>query len=279
MNKKQEIFEEIKEILKNKNNNLNTIEIKRFIDKFYNSAISNYLSLPKPRFCSSKNYILIWINQEIIKDITTKNIIDIKNKTPPNDLKNTIKFYQNKQYHSLSPQTPKKIINSATKDFIEIIKERNFFAQNRGYKSYLEMRLNNECIPIIEYKEFLRNIDSFILKSKNYLNKPIILNSELSNTCFICQSKPLPYKNVENFINIFSQKYPLYEKNKNKIKINLTNYSSSEYIKENDTFRININKNIKLNHQILDFIHEISHIDLMIKTFKKNYLQNLVTIP
>jgi hypothetical protein len=249
-------------------------EIKNLINRFYKQAKENYNSLPTPKLCSKKVYLSLWINQEITKDISTKSLKTVKTNSPPNDLKEAINFFQKENYHHISPNTDKSILVSASQDYIKVIKEKNIFAQNRGYKSYIDMRLDNGQISHTEYKLFLKNINLFALKSKKYYNKSIFPKSQLSNVCFVCQSKQLPYQDIDEFVKIFSKKYPLLKKHNKRIQVNLSDSSNFEYIKETDTFIININKNIKLNHQIIDFIHEISHINLMIKIFQKDsYIQ------
>jgi len=249
-------------------------EIKNLINKFYKQAKEKYSNLPDPKFCSEKAYLSLWINQEITKDIATKSLKKVKTNNPPNDLKEAIHFFQNETYHHLSPKTNKSTLVSATKDFIKVIKEKNIFAQNRGHKSYIDMRLDNGQISQTEYKLFLKNIDLFIIKSKKIFRNPILPKFQLPNICFICQSKPLPYKNIDEFIKNFSKKFPLLKKHYDQIKIGFSDSSNSEYIKETDKFQININQNIGLNHQIVDFLHEISHIDLMIKIFQRDsYIQ------
>lgn len=245
-------------------------ELKKTIDNQILKANINFSKLPTPKFCSQKAYISIWINQEISHDIATKSLKTIKINNPPEDLKEAIHFFQKESYQQLSPKTNKSTLVLATQDFIKVIKEKNIFAKNRGYKSYLDMRLKNEHISQTEYQLFLKNINLFVLKSKKYFDKSIFPKSQLSNICFVCQSEQLPYKDFNEFVKIFSKKYPFLKKHNNKIKISLSDSSSSEYIKETDTFKININKNITLNHQVVDFLHEIGHIDLMIKIFQKD---------
>lgn len=42
-----------------------------------------------------------------------------------------------------------------------------------------------------------------------------------------------------------------------------------EYIKDVDKFKITINENQNINHQITDFIHELSHVIWYLQNFKK----------
>lgn len=253
-----------------RNINIDKKEIKKNIDKFYQDAINNFSNLLKPKICSQKAYISLWINQEITKDIATKSLKTVKTHNPPKDLKEAIHFFQKEIYHHLSPNTDKSILISATQDFIKVIKEKNIFAQNRGFHSYINFRLNSEHVPQKEYQKFLKKINVLIKNSKKYVLKTHPTNPKQINPCPICQSKPLPFKNINSFIKTFSKKYPLLKKHNNKIQINLTDISNFEYIKETDNFQININKNISLNHQIVDFLHELCHIELTINIFKKN---------
>lgn len=248
----------------------NSSELKNLINDQFQLANKKFLTLPKPRVCSKKAYISIWINQEISNDIAKKSVTSINNNQNPNDLKEVTRFYKNELYRQLTSKTKKSVLAMAKQDFIKVIKERNLFAQNRGYDSRIEMILDVHQIPQKEYINYIKNIDTFIIKSKKYINKPISLNQKLPNICFICQSKQLHYKNLEEFVSYLSCKYPFYKKNKEKIHIVLNNFSDTVYIKENDTFQININKNIQLNHQILDLIHEIGHVYSMSKIFKQN---------
>lgn len=275
MNPKKKIFQEIELRYKKRGLAINSINLDKMLNQYIHRAQKRYSKLPSLKFCSQKAYVSIWINQEIAKNIANKSLKTIKTNNPPDDLKKAINFFQNDTYHNLSPSTNKSTLVSATQDFIKVIKEKNIFAQNRGYKSYIDMRLDNGQISQTEYQLFLKNINLFVSKSKKYFNKPVFSKSHLSKICFICQSKQLPYEDIDEFVTIFSKKYPLLKKINKRIQISLSDSSNSEYIKETDTFTININKNIKLNHQIIDFIHEIGHIDLMIKIFQKDsYIQS-----
>lgn len=274
MNSKKKFFQEIELRYKKRGTNISPSELNKVFTQLYKQANKKYLTLPRPRICSQTAYISIWINQGISNDIAKRSITPINTNQIPNDLKEAIKFYQNTIYHQLSPKTKKSVLTMATQDFIKVIKEKNIFAQNRGYKSYIDMRLDNGQISQTEYKLFLKNINLFTTKSKKYYSKPTFPKSQLSNVCFVCQSKQLPYKDIDEFVKKISKKYPLLKKHINQIKVGLSDSSYSEYIKETDIFKININKNIKLNHQIIDFIHEIAHVGVMIKIFQKDsYIQ------
>ncbi len=270
MDKLSFFYDEIKSRYQNIGIFIKPKKLNDLIEIQIKQANKKYLTLPKPKICSQKAYISLWINQEIIKDIATKSLKTIKTNNSPRDLKEAINFFQKETYHHLSPNTDKSILVSVTQDFIKVIKEKNIFAQNRGYKSYIDLRLSNGQVSKKEFQNFFKKINTLTKKSKKYILGLNPSNLEQINPCFICQSKSLPFKNIDSFINSFSKKYPILRKYIKKILINLSDKSNSEYIKETDSFQININQNISLNHQIIDFIHELCHIELMVKIFKKD---------
>lgn len=115
---------------KKRNVLVNDYGTKNFIDLNYKSAKPSFSKLEKPRICSQKDYISICINQEILKDMTKRSVTPINTNQIPDDLKGTIKFFQNSLYHQLTSKTKKSVLAMAKQDFIKVIKERNLFAQN-----------------------------------------------------------------------------------------------------------------------------------------------------
>lgn len=253
---------------------ITTSQIKDIVDTHYQQAKQNFAKLPQPRNVTQKAYISLWLDKEIIKDITAKNLIKVETKNSLNDLKEAINFFQNQSYQNLSPTTKKSVLTQASKDFIKVIKEKNIFAKNRGYKSYIDLRLDYTQISQKEYQQFLKSIYVLIKQSKKYLPNPKKLNLNQTNPCFICKTTPLPYKNIQSFIKIFSKKYRFLSQNQRQLNIKFSNLSSAEYLKETDTFQIEINQNIGLNHQIIDFLHELSHVKVMKKIFQQNFYIN-----
>lgn len=256
--------------------NLDSKKIKTFIDNLYIQAQQNYSQLPNPKLCSQKAYISIWLNQEISKDIAQKSIKPISLKNPPKNFKAISAFYKSYPPQSSSKQkTSEKQtddLNDKKRKWLVVVKERNQFALDKGYKSRLDMYFGDFSIPQSEYKKFLKDVDKVIAfcKKQIYSTYKPKQNQNLDNYCLICNSNIFPFKNINDFLVFFEKGNNFYKDNKNKIKIEFTNESRTEYIKENDTFKITINKNTHINHKILELIHELGHVETMAKIFQQD---------
>lgn len=284
----QKIYLECELRYKNKKIKFNRTNLLRKINNAEQQARSNYQKLSLPRICSLRAYTGVWINEKIGNDIAKKSVgksfkmdnpldeykasADLINNFP----KDLIKEIKNK-YSDKLDQIDYSLIR---KKWIAAIIERNNFSLNKGFKSRLDMHLNNFMIPKSEYSKFLKNVDKII----DFCNQHITLDPskfsewESSKVCFICYIKEFPLKNISDLINIFEKKYPILKKYKNKIKIRLDNKSNTKYVKEKDYFDITLNKKVSLNHQLMDLIHELSHVISMLKVFKKDdYLYFLGT--
>lgn len=250
-------------------------EIKILVDDFYYQASQNYSKLPIPKFCSQKAYISLWINQEISKDIAKRSLNSFNINHPPKNFKAISEFY--KTYPPSSIPNPKKNkkqndLNNKKQKWLAVVKERNQFSLDKGYKSRLDMYFDDFNIPQIEYKKFLKNVDKVITSCKNQIhsNRHLEPYQNLDNYCLICNFNIFPFKNLDEFLVFFKEKNKFCRENKNKIKIELANESRTEYIKENDTFKITINKNTSLNHQIIELIHELGHAETMAKILNQD---------
>ncbi|MDD3663178.1 MAG: hypothetical protein PHT84_04905 [Candidatus Pacebacteria bacterium] len=254
--------------------NLDSEEIKTFIDNLYQQAKQNYSKLPNPKFCSQKAYIILWINQEISKDIARKSLKSFDINQPPDNFKAVAEFYKSYPPQSFSKFKTKESnnLNDKTQKWLAVVKERNQFSFNKGYKSRLDMYFDDFHIPQSEYKKFLKNVNKVI----NFCKKQIYSkwnpkpNQNLDNYCLVCNFNIFPFKKINDFLIFFERKNKFYKKNKNKIKIEFTNESRTEYIGENDTFKITINKNTHINHQIIELIHEFGHVETMAKIFNQD---------
>lgn len=250
---------------------INSKEIKTFISNLYRQAKQNYSKLPNPKFCNQEIYISIWLDQEIGKDIAKKSVKSFDIHHPPKNFKAITEFYKTYPPSPLSKvkvnQKQNNNINSKKQKWLDIIKERNHFSLNKGYKSRLDMYLNDFGISQTEYKKFLKNVDKVIAfcKSQIYFDWEPKADQNLDNYCLVCNSNIFPFKNINSFLKFFNKKNKFYLANENKIKIEFTNDSRTEYIKENDTFKITINRNTHLNHQIIELIHELGHAETMAK--------------
>lgn len=266
---------ETKKRYQNRNLNFSSEKLKTFINGLYNQAQQNYLKLPNPKFCSQKAYISIWLNQEIAKNIAQKSLKSFKINNPPDNLKAITEFYKN--YPPLSSSKTNQKEDQSNRDrkkqqWLAVVRERNQFSINNCYKSRIDNYINDFCIPLSEYKKFLKNINYVINFCKNriYSNWKLQSNQNLDNYCLVCNSNIFPFKTIDDFLVFFTKKNRFYKNNKEKIKIEFTNESRTEYIKESDTFKVTINQNTHINHQIDELIHEIGHTETMAKIFQQN---------
>lgn len=256
--------------------NLDSKEIKIFVNRLTQQAKRNYSELSNPKFCSQKAYISLWLNQEISKDIAQKSLKSFNINHPQNNFKAAAEFYKTYPPQSFPKQKTNQkqsnSLNDKKQKWLAVVRERNQFALDKGYKSRLDMYFDDFSIPQMEYKKFLKIVNKVIAFSKKQIYtswkpKP---NQNLDNYCLVCNSNIFPFKNLDEFLKFFETKNKFYKENKNKIKIEFTNESRTEYVKEYDTFKITINKNTHLNHQIIELIHELGHVESMAKILKQN---------
>lgn len=269
------IYQKTKEKYNKKGLSTNSEEIKNFVDNLYCQAKEKYSKLSHPKLCSQKAYISLWINQEIGKDIAQKSVKPISLKNPPKDFKAIAEFYKNYPPSSSEQKSNQKQtnnINGKKQKLIAVVKERNQFALDKGYKSRLDMYFDDFNISRLEYKKFLKNVDKVInfCRDQIYSNWKPKNNQNLDNYCLVCNSNLFPFKNLNEFLGFFKKKNNFYKENKNKIIIKSTNESRTEYVKKNDTFKITINKNTNINHQIIDLIHELAHTETMAKILNQD---------
>ena len=255
-------YKKIKEKYKKRKLIISSKEIKKNINTLVQQAKKKYSKLSKPKLCSPKSYISLWVNEEISKDIAQKSLTTIKINNPPNNFKATVSFYQ-KYPPSSTKETKQKNLNDMRKRWLLVVKERNEFSLDNGHKSRINMSLKNSNISKLEYDEFLKNINNIIA----FYQKPI---QNIDNFCLVCNNEIFPFNNLSDFLCFFKKKNIFYKKNENRIKIQSENCSKTEYIKETDTFEITLDQKTNINHQILDLIHELAHADSMAKIFKQD---------
>lgn len=263
------IYQKVKQ--KYQKRNLTPLD-KDKIKILINQAITNYQKLPKSKFCTQKSHISLWIHDEISKDIAQKSLKPpIHLNHPPNNFKATAKFYKNYSSQFIKKQKQVNLVDKKN-DWIALVKERNRFALDQGYKSRLDMALKNYQISQSEFNNFLKSINKTVnaYKKEIYSTWNPNSNQNIDNFCLICNTDIFPFTKISNFLDFFEKKNVFYKKNKNKIVIELQNESKTDYIKETDTFKITLNKNSNTNHQILDLIHELSHVISMAEIFKKD---------
>jgi hypothetical protein len=277
MIKPNNFYKETEKRYKKRGLNYEQEKLFKLTDTLYQQAKQNYLKLDKPKFCDLENYISVWINEEIGNDIAKKSISELNLNNPPDDFKATIDFYKNypPSYFEKSKETHIRNqinFNDIKEKWLLMVKERNNFSLNKGYKSRIDMILKDFKIPKSEYNKFLKNTDKIIhfCKVKVYLESSTIFNQKSSNFCFICNLKSFPFKELTDFLDFFRKKEYFFRKNENRVEIQFENSSKTKYIKETDSFNITLNKEVNTKHQIVDLIHELAHVTSTIKILKQN---------
>lgn len=230
-------------------------ELKKVIDGLYKQALNKYSSLSMPKLCSQDVYVSNWINEGVGEMIAKKGMGKSYNlNNPPDELKASTDFYLNFPFGSIKESVDFDLLK---RKWLAMVVERNEFAIKRGYKSRLDMYLNNYVISEKEFKNFMENVDRVI----DYCNS-IFLEKDL-----------VEIWELKKIVNIFGNKYPIFKKNEKRIKIELGIKSETKYIKEQDFFKITLNKNVDEKHQIMDIIHELAHVVSMLEDFKrKNFI-------
>lgn len=156
--------------------------------------------------------------------------------------------------------------------FVELTKQRNKHALEKGFESNFELFLNLYKISISDYY----HLQNKISKAINYCNENLIderknlptnFHTEFGNHCYICLINKFPLestKEVTKSIYKFDKEIHLLEK---RIKIIKKNTNSHTEI-DSGFFKIYIDKNQNFRHQSIDLAHEMFHLK------NKDNLQN-----
>ena len=140
--------------------------------------------------------------------------------------------------------------------FIDVVIQRNTFAQSKGYDSYLSFKIDQLKIPKSEVERFFNNIDLSINACnkilKNIKPKSSDFYSEFGNHCYICEIKDFPFKSEEDAVKSFGNDYSKISIKKDDMSFLSNNGSNSV---------IHINESLNIRHKTLDLIHEIIHAE------------------
>lgn len=266
------------------------IQLKGLIKRAEKRAKRNYNKLPEPKTSSLNFYTMIWVRQEVVKDLATKTIQKISLDNPPP------LFKAHADYLSLMPydlhrKLRKKFYNTPQgkreevwqdfnlplekieKKFTEMTISRNNFASQKGYSSYIDMFLDKYKIPRTDFEKFMSNADRLIEYYNKQLpridNLPSWFYSEFNNPCWICRLPTTPFHNLEETLDQIVKKYKVLHHFKHKLEVKMGDNSKIFYKKETDSFEITINRNNNTRHQSMDLIHEVSHAVNYLRDFKK----------
>lgn len=242
-----------------------------------------YKKLPKPKTCTLKVYIELWVRRSVHEYYASKTLKAISpDKTNPDVYSQALqKFF----YHlplQLIPHIYKEIFDAKVEDrkkiwkeiglpakklemaLINIVKARNQDALERGFKDELEFMLASKKIPHTEYQKFTKNLEK-VLKYCNQNLPPIgklpdNFYSVFNLPCYFCRLPEFPFKNFDDVRKFMFVQYTCLEKFKDKIIVKFSDQTDMSYEKESDTFQIRINRNFNFRHQALFLIHELGHV-------------------
>jgi len=274
------IYRESELRYKNRNLKFNKNDLQQKVTHLYQQATKNYSQLTTPKTCHRKTYIHIWIHEEIGRDIAKHSLKKpLKLNLPPNNYQASVDFIKNyppeliKEMRQHQNEMWNQIDFYKLKEkWLALIDERDNLSKNFGFRSQLDMYLKNFKIPASEYEKFLINVNQIIdYCNRNLSTYNLKLSEKESNKfCFICEIKSFPLKTTEELLSIFSEKYTIFKQYKHKINLLQGNGPGTKYIKENDSFEITLNNNTNINHQIMDLIHELAHVESLLRSLAKS---------
>lgn len=149
------------------------------------------------------------------------------------------------------------------KSFIELTEQRNRQAREKGFKSNLEFFLDLYNISESEYYRLLAKFEKVLhychpMLSTTQDKLPPDFYAEFGNHCHICLINQFPINNLEKALTLVYKFDNKIELLKDKMKI--MGDSESFTVRKKDLYEIHVNNNQNLQHQILDFVHEIFHL-------------------
>lgn len=289
-----EFFPRYKEEIKNgKENNL-----RREILQSYEEAINRWERVDRPTIIKSKEqYVQHYIRVQVDYFIASKSVKKISTTRPPLELKSSVllsevinspkmeklkidfynQFPESKGFRAKSKQIWKQAslpMESLEEVFLAAIEERNVFVQKKGFSSRVEWAIDRYKIPQQRYVSFIHNLDKVIPYCNRKLpkleNQPPGFYSTFGSHCFVCQQQDFPFNSFDEIVEYVTAEYPLLTKFKEKIVINLENSSMMKYRHKYDDFLITIQKDQNNRHQLLDLLHELSHVIIMFDEYQAN---------
>lgn len=252
-------------------------------------AKSNYRLLPIPRLLQEEFYIDYWIHEEIVKKVTNLSTTKILAKKSGNALSQFLALYPPQQLFELQriifntqPYVERERIlrnqsfslENLEKKFTELLAYRNDNARENRFSDFISMSFKNHRVPenkhslILDFPNNLVNFCNDNLPQKSDLTSHFY--SEFNNPCFICTLKSFPKKSINDIFDLTLTKFPLIKLFINKINIVQGDFMRSHYVKENDSFEIEIDRNANERHKIFGLIHELSHVVAHLQDFEKN---------
>jgi len=284
------IYQEFLPLYKKKVKSFNHNNLKKLILRSAREAKLNYRKLSPPKTCLLNTYTYLWVRQDVEKDLASRTVRKISLSNPPPSFKFSADYFSffpperheeiRNKFFSVPPQRRKEMwgkfnlpFEEIEKRFIRMVLERNDFARNEGFNSYLEMMLSRYEIPLSSYNRFIQNKEKVIKFCNQQLPEmkktPSWFYSEFNRPCFLCRLEFFPFKTFKEVMNYYFKEYPITNKFKRKIKVILKNESRLIYERETDSFLIIIDKSLNIRHRIMDLIHELSHLVYNLKVLRE----------
>jgi hypothetical protein len=262
-------------------------DISLMVDKEMVRAKNKYGELPEPKIASLEAYEIYCIREKINNDIGGKTIEKVSKdsnnpvsvslaklleKFPKKLLDETFKelfvllpFEKRADYW----KTRERLFDGYDKEYLAVEESRDLLSKRKGFKDRFDYFLINNRIPESDYQFFSTNLDKYIAfcneQVKEIEVKEEEFYSEFSLPCFVCVGDFMKIKTNDELFEFMARDYPNLSKYKNKIQIVLGTGASTRYITETDSFLVTIRKEINSRHQILDLLHELSHVIFLIE--------------
>ncbi|WKZ25741.1 MAG: hypothetical protein QY322_00285 [bacterium] len=247
-----------------------------------------YRKLAAPKLMSEELYIRNWIYDVKVRD---RAEVEFKN-INPSSYQASVDFFityhpelRTKLQNEIWGSQPEKRggvwekfrlpYKRIEESFSNLIAQRKELVFAKGYEVFVDYYLDLYKIPKSVYKDFIRNNNKVIEfcnshTTHNNLEKDFF--SEFGNHCSLCNLKNFPFGNLGDVTHYMSSNNVVISMYKSKVDIEFGDFSQSNYIKETDRFKVQIDKNQNLKHQSIDLIHELSHIIHRIGCYKNEIL-------
>lgn len=141
-------------------------------------------------------------------------------------------------------------------------------AKKQGYDSYLDMILSRNSIPKSVYNNFILHVDTVIGKINQSLvhtRLPDWFYETYNLPCLACLLPDFPWKDIADVLSQ-SEKFGLTPQITNSIEIKeYAERSYLHYLPKTKRFIIYLNGHVNIRHQLLDLIHELSHVRLYLE--------------
>ena len=266
-------------------------KLKQLAIKARREAIESYQKLKPPKIVPQDIYIENWIRDVVSLYLASRTINQTRIDNPPPDLQASVKFHLafppqlqtelRKRFFKTELKKRPSIwrsfqlpVKELEKKFKDVVKEKQKLAQKRGFSSYLDFFLWRYKIPKSDYQLFTNRIDQII----EFLNQslsdikslPEGFYSRFNIPCFLCLSAQFPFRNFSEVIDWVVKQNPYLARFQNRIDLKFESRDSQLlYVKEADRFKIILDKNINFRHQVLELIHELSHLISYLESFNQ----------